>query len=88
MTYQNSTLKKVFGFPIAKVYQNGTPVPGRVNKHVKGGLQVIIQPGSLSGFLPASQIELHVAQNLEQYVGKVFEMKIINVNRSRNDIIL
>ena len=75
-------------FPIAKAYQNGTSVTGRVNKQVKGGLQVIIQPGSLHGFLPASQIELHVAQNLEQYVGKVFEMKVINVDRSRNDIVL
>ena len=75
-------------FPIAKAYQNGTPVTGRVNKQVNGGLQVMIQPGSLSGFLPTSQIELHVAQNLEQYVGKVFEMKVINVDRSRNDIIL
>ena len=75
-------------FPIAKAYQNGTLVTGRVNKHVKGGLQVIIQPGALPGFLPASQIELHVAQSLEQYVGKIFEMKVINVDRSRNDIVL
>ncbi|MYA68604.1 S1 RNA-binding domain-containing protein, partial [Candidatus Poribacteria bacterium] len=75
-------------FPIAKAYQNGTPVTGCVNKQVNGGLQVIIQPGSLSGFLPTSQIKLHVPQNLEQYVGKVFEMKVINVDRSRNDIIL
>ena len=81
-------VEKSLWFPIAKAYQNGTPVTGRVNKHVKGGLQVIIQPGSLPGFLPASQIELHVAQNLEQYEGKVFEMQVINVDRSCNDIIL
>lgn len=75
-------------FRIAKAYQNGTSVKGCVNKQVKGGLQVLIQPELLSGFLPASQVELRFAQNLEQYVGQVFEMKIINVDRSRNDIVL
>ena len=49
---------------------------------------MIITPGSLHGFLPASQVELHSIQNLEQYVGQIFDMKVINVDRSCNDIIL
>ena len=77
-----------FWIHIARAYQKDHPVTGRVDRRVKGGLIVIITPGSLYGFLPASQVELHPIQNLEQYVGQVFDMKVINVDRSRNDIIL
>ena len=73
---------------IARAYQNGDSVTGSVSKRVKGGLQVIVEPGALLGFLPVSQVELHSVQNLEQYVGQVLKMKIINVDRSHNDIIL
>ena len=73
---------------IARAYQKDRPVTGRVDRRVKGGLIVIITPGSLYGFLPASQVALHPIQNLEQYVGQVFDMKVINVDRSCNDIIL
>ena len=73
---------------IAKAYQKNHPVTGRVERRVKGGLIVIITPGSLYGFLPASQVELHSVQSLQQYVGKVLKMKILNLDRGCNDIIL
>ena len=73
---------------IARAYQKNHPVTGRVNRRVKGGLIVIITPGSLYGFLPASQVELHSVQSLHQYVGKVLKMKILNLDRDCNDIIL
>src|SRR5690606_11010072 len=44
----------------------------------KGGLDVTI--GSLRGFLPASQIELGFAANLDSYVGRGLSVRITEVN--------
>lgn len=71
---------------ITKAYENGTPVEGQIKDKVKGGLQVSI--GSLRAFLPASQVELRPIQNLEQYIGEVFQMKVISMSKRRNNIVL
>jgi ribosomal protein S1 len=52
----------------------------------KGGLEVTV--GSLRGFLPASQVELGFAANLETYVGKVLSVRITEVNAGRRRLIV
>ena len=71
---------------IATAYETGTPVMGRIIERIKGGLRVSV--GSLRGFLPASQVELHPIQNLEQYVEQTFEMKVISLSKRRHNIVL
>ena len=71
---------------ITQAYESGTPVEGQIKEKVKGGLQVSI--GSLRAFLPASQVELRPIQNLEQYIGEVFQMKVISMSKRRNNIVL
>ena len=71
---------------IAKAYANGTPINGYVIQRVKGGLRVRIE--MLHGFLPASQVDLWLTQNLDLYVGKTFEMKITEFNKQQDNLVL
>ena len=71
---------------IKNAHETGSPVEGRILERIKGGLRVSI--GSLRGFLPASQVELRPIQNLDDYIGEVFQMKVISMNKRRNNIVL
>ena len=71
---------------ITQAYDSGSPVEGQVTERIKGGLRVSI--GTLLGFLPASQVELRPIQNLDQYIGETFQMKIISMNKRRHNIVL
>ena len=71
---------------IGNAFDSGTPVEGQVTERIKGGLRVSV--GTLPGFLPASQVEMRPIQNLDQYIGETFQMKVISMNRRRNNIVL
>ena len=71
---------------ISSAFDSGTPVEGHITERIKGGLRVAV--GSLRGFLPASQVEMRPIQNLDQYIGETFEMKVISMNKRRNNIVL
>jgi len=71
---------------ISQAFDSGSPVEGEVTERIKGGLRVYI--GTLRGFLPASQVELRPIQNLDQYIGETFQMKIISMNKRRHNIVL
>ena len=60
-------------------------VSGPVIEVVKGGLIVDI---GLRGFLPASLVELRRVRDLQPYVGKSIEAKIIELDRNRNNVVL
>src|SRR5580698_6545163 len=63
----------------------GEMVSGPVIEVVKGGLIVDI---GLRGFLPASLVELRRVRELQPYVGKDIEAKIIELDRNRNNVVL
>ena len=52
---------------------------------VKGGL--IIDLG-VRGFLPASLVDIRRVPNLDEYMGEAIECKVIELNRSRNNVVL
>ena len=60
-------------------------VKGTVIEVVKGGLIVDI---GLRGFLPASLVELRRVRDLQPYVGKELEAKIIELDKNRNNVVL
>ena len=60
-------------------------VKGAVIEVVKGGLIVDI---GLRGFLPASLVELRRVRELQPYIGKTVEAKIIELDRNRNNVVL
>jgi small subunit ribosomal protein S1 len=65
--------------------ESGEPVEGSVIEVVKGGL--IIDLG-VRGFLPASLVDIRRVQNLDEYLGQKIETKVIELNRSRNNVVL
>ncbi len=63
----------------------GKIVKGTVIEVVKGGLIVDV---GLRGFLPASLVELRRVRDLQQFVGKELECKIIELDKNRNNVVL
>src|SRR6478735_1559541 len=70
---------------IVKVFHDGGLVKGKVKGVVKGGLTVNV---GVEAFLPGSQIDIIPPKDLNEYVGKVYEFKIVKVNDERKNIVL
>ena len=66
---------------IVGVYRDGGLVKGKV----KGGLMVNV---GVEAFLPGSQVDIIPPRDLNEYVGKVYEFKIVKVNDDRKNIVL
>jgi len=65
--------------------ESGEPVDGIVIEVVKGGL--ILDLG-VRGFLPASLVDIRRVHNLDEFKGETLECKVIELNRSRNNVVL
>ena len=65
--------------------ESGDPVNGRVIEVVKGGL--ILDLG-VRGFLPASLVDIRRVQDLDEFLGQELRAKVIELNRSRNNVVL
>ena len=65
--------------------ENGEPVEGNVIEVVKGGL--ILDLG-IRGFLPASLVDIRRVHNLDEFMSTTLECKVIELNRSRNNVVL
>jgi small subunit ribosomal protein S1 len=70
---------------IEKIKEEEGVVSGPVIEVVKGGLIIDI---GLRGFLPASLVELRRVRDLQPYVGKTLEAKIIELDKNRNNVVL
>ncbi|MGO1402598.1 MAG: 30S ribosomal protein S1 [Flaviflexus sp.] len=60
-------------------------VSGNVIEVVKGGLIVDI---GLRGFLPASLVEMRRVRDLQPYIGRDIDAKIIELDKNRNNVVL
>ncbi len=70
---------------IEAAYESGEPVTGTVIEVVKGGLIVDL---GVRGFLPASLVDIRRVPNLDDYLNTEIECKVIELNRSRNNVVL
>ena len=70
---------------IERAAESGEPVEGTVIEVVKGGL--ILDLG-VRGFLPASLVDIRRVQDLDEFMGKTLRCKVIELNRSRNNVVL
>src|SRR5437879_457216 len=70
---------------IEQAAESGDPVNGRVIEVVKGGL--ILDLG-VRGFLPASLVDIRRVQDLDEFLGQELRAKVIELNRSRNNVVL
>lgn len=65
--------------------EEGSIVKGRVLRKVKGGLMVDI---GMEAFLPGSQIDNKRIKNLDEYIDKTFEFKILKINADRKNVVV
>jgi small subunit ribosomal protein S1 len=70
---------------IEESYNDQRTVEGPVIEVVKGGLIIDI---GLRGFLPASLVDIRRVRNLDSFLGQRLECKVIELNRSRNNVVL
>lgn len=65
--------------------EEGSIVKGRVLRKVKGGLMVDI---GVEAFLPGSQIDNKRVKNLDEYIGRTYEFKILKINLDRKNVVV
>src|SRR3954452_25430901 len=70
---------------IEQIKQTDGVVEGPVIEVVKGGLILDI---GLRGFLPASLVELRRVRDLQPYVGRTLQAKIIELDKNRSNVVL
>lgn len=70
---------------IVKVFHDGSLVKGKVKAVVKGGLMVNV---GVEAFLPGSQIDIIPPKDLTEYVGNIYEFKIVKINDERKNVVL
>ncbi len=70
---------------VEHVFESGELVEGTVISKAKGGLTVDI---GLKAFLPGSQIDLKPIRDMDRIIGKKFRMKVIKMDKKRNNIVL
>ncbi|HEY8280479.1 MAG TPA: 30S ribosomal protein S1 [Bdellovibrionota bacterium] len=70
---------------IAEACERDEVISGVVTKKVKGGLEVDI---GVKAFLPGSQIDIRPVRNLDKYLGKKLNFKVIKFNKKRGNIVL
>lgn len=65
--------------------EEGSIVKGKVLRKVKGGLMVDI---GMEAFLPGSQIDNKRIKNLDDYIGRTYEFKILKINIERKNVVV
>ena len=66
---------------IEAALENGTALEAKVDRTLRGGL--LVDLNGIEAFLPASQIDVRYVEDLEQYVGQTFPVKIESIKRGR-----
>jgi small subunit ribosomal protein S1 len=84
LSKKRAQYERAWGTIEAVKERNGT-VRGTAIEVVKGGLILDI---GLRGFLPASLVELRRVRDLQPYVGRELEAKIIELDKNRNNVVL
>lgn len=84
LSYQKALYKKNWDRILCEE-KEGSIVKGVAKSKVKGGLILDI---GVEAFLPSSQIDVQPPQDLDKYLGKVFECKILKINQDKKNIIV
>jgi len=69
---------------LEQLYKSGETLQAKVVQVVKGGLLVNV---GVRGFIPASHVSRGFENNLGKYVGQTLELKIIELDRSKNNVV-
>jgi len=64
----------------------GSVLEGEVKSRIKGGM--IIDVHGVKAFLPGSQLDVAPVRNLDDFIGKRFEFRVMKIDRARRNIVL
>ncbi len=64
----------------------GSIVKGLMKHRVKGG--IIVDIDGVEAFLPGSQIDIGPVRNMDDFIGKEFDVKILKINSERRNIVV
>ncbi len=70
---------------LEQYHREGHIITAKVVDVVKGGLLVDV---GINGFVPASQVERGYVENLDVYLGRELRLKVIELNRAKNKVVL
>lgn len=71
---------------VCKAYKNNEKLSCYVKSRAKGGLMVDVL--GIEAFLPNSHIDLVTVRDTEQYIGAIFDVKIIKINEENRNIVV
>lgn len=71
---------------VASYMEQGTVLPVKVEGIVNGGAIAMVE--GLRGFIPASRLSLSYIEDLETYLLKDIEVRVIDVNQAENRLVL
>ncbi|MCS6850057.1 MAG: 30S ribosomal protein S1 [Gemmataceae bacterium] len=66
-------------------HKEGDVVTGVVTRKIKGGLLVNI---GVNVFLPASQVDIRRPPNIDDYIGRTIDCKILKIDEARRNIVV
>ncbi|WP_027340263.1 bifunctional 4-hydroxy-3-methylbut-2-enyl diphosphate reductase/30S ribosomal protein S1 [Halonatronum saccharophilum] len=70
---------------VEELVESGEVIEAEVTREVKGGLVADI---GLRGFIPASHVSVDYIEDLSQFVGEKLELRVIEVERENNNVVL
>jgi small subunit ribosomal protein S1 len=65
--------------------EEGSLVEGTITRAIKGGFIVDI---GADAFLPGSQVDVVPVRNLDDYIGRTLQVKILKINKERKNIVV
>jgi small subunit ribosomal protein S1 len=71
---------------ITKECGEGCIVRGLMKHRVKGGIIVDIE--GVEAFLPGSQIDIGPVRNMDEFIGKEYDFKLLKINHDRKNIVV
>lgn len=71
---------------LKETLENNGTVSGILRRRVKGGM--IVEVNGLEAFLPGSQISTKPIPNLDQFIGKTADFKILKIDEERRNLIV
>ena len=74
------------GGKITSESEEGAIVKGLMKSRVRGG--IIVDVMGIEAFLPGSQIDVMPVRNMDDYLGKEYDFKILKINNERKNIVV
>ena len=72
---------------IEKACENGNSIEGKIFKKIKGGFLVELFD-ELTAFMPLSHLSINRKSNLDKYIDKEFEMKVLEFDREDSNVVV